>query len=124
MAATVVDPSFAIGDARYREPGSHVEKRSFYVGAAATLWFGWLLLILVGMVAGTRFSHIAVLQIALPVCLVPIVAPALAGRPGRAAVVTAASVAVAGHALPNGLGLVAAIVAGAVVGAVVEERSR
>jgi predicted branched-subunit amino acid permease len=124
MAATIVDPSFAIGDGRYREPGSAVEKRSFFVGATATLWVGWTLLIVVGAVAGARFAHVAVLQVALPVCLVPMVAPALAGRPGRAAVVTAATVAVIGRSWPSGLGLVAAIVAGAVAGAIVEEQAR
>lgn len=121
-AATIVDPSFALGDARYREPGRPAEQRAYYVGAAATLWIGWTAAIVAGAIVGAQFTHVAALQLALPICLVPLVAPVLATRPGAATVVTAAAVGVATREWPAGSGLLLAIVAGAVAGTIVERR--
>jgi predicted branched-subunit amino acid permease len=124
LAPTIVDPSFALGDARYQQPGSPEAKRSFYVGAAATLWFGWSALVTLGIVAGARLGELRVLELALPLCLVAMFAPRLVQRPGRAAVAVAAAVAYLGRGWPSGVGLLAAIVLGATAGAVVEGRTR
>ena len=121
-AATIVDPSFALGDARYREPGSPAARRSFYVGAAITLWIGWTAAIAVGAVIGAQFAHVSALQLALPICLVPLIAPVLSTRPGAATVVTAAIVGIVTRDWPAGSGLLLAIVVGAIAGTIVERR--
>jgi predicted branched-subunit amino acid permease len=123
MAFTIVDPSFAVGDDRYRGAGSPSDKRAFYVGAAGTLWFGWAAAVGLGMAFGGSIGQLSVLSMALPVCLVAMAAPALRNRPGRSAVATSIAVALSTNGLPAGTGLLIAIVAGAVVGAVVEGRT-
>jgi predicted branched-subunit amino acid permease len=124
MAATIVDPSFALGDSRYRREGSELAKRTYYIGAAATLWIGWTLIVGAGMALGTRFGRLPVLELALPLCLFVTIAPALVKRPACVAVVTAATVAVAGAGLPSGTGLLASILAGAAAGSIAEGASR
>jgi predicted branched-subunit amino acid permease len=123
-SAAIVDPSFALADARYRRPGSTADKRAFYVGAATTLWIGWTVLVVGGMAVGGRFGQPRVLALALPLCLFVMIAPSLVNRPVLAGVVTAGTVALFADQLPSGAGLLAAIVAGAVAGAIAEGRSR
>lgn len=124
LAAGIVDPSFALGSARYGEAGTAQAKRAFYVGAAGTLWVGWSVLIVAGTAFGSAIGRLHVLALALPVSLAVTAAPALRSSPGRAAVAASSVVALASGALPSGTGLVAAIVAGAVAGVLAEERAR
>ena len=124
MAFTIVDPSFAVGDARYRADGSLAAKRAYYIGAAATLWVGWTVLIAIGMSVGARFGQPLVLELALPLCLAVMVAPTLTTRPAGTAVLTAGVVALCTADLPSGIGLLASIIAGATAGAIAEGRSR
>jgi predicted branched-subunit amino acid permease len=124
MAATIVDPTFALARAREREPGTPAEKRSFYTGAAATLWFGWMLVVTAGMAVGTRVALGSVLRLTVPLSLTALVTPAVKDAPGRAAAGTAIGVAVAASSLLPGAGLLVGVVAGATAGALVERRSR
>jgi predicted branched-subunit amino acid permease len=123
-SAAIVDPSFALADARYRRPGPATDKRSFYIGAASTLWFGWTVLVVAGMAVGARFGQPRVLALALPLCLVVMIAPSLVSRPLLAGVSAAGAVSLFADHLPSGAGLLAAIVAGAAVGSFVEGRRR
>jgi predicted branched-subunit amino acid permease len=123
MAATLVEVSFALGDARYRAAGSPADKRAYFTGAALTLWFGWMAAVIAGSVVGSAIGAGSVLRLVVPLFLVTMLAPALDDAPGRAAATAAVSVAIAGSALPAGVGVVAAIAAGSVVGAGYERRS-
>jgi predicted branched-subunit amino acid permease len=122
MAVTIVDPTFALAEPRYRESGSAAGKRGYYLGVAVTMWFGWMALISLGMVVGDRVPADAGLEIAVPICLASLVVPSLSDRSGRLAVLVAVAIAVAGSGLPAGTGLLAAIVAGAVAGGFSDSR--
>jgi predicted branched-subunit amino acid permease len=123
MAPTIVDPTFALVEPRYREGGSRREKRAYYLGAALTLWFGWMALITVGMVAGGRVPAGVGLEVAVPICLTALVVPSLSSHPGRLAVFVAVVVAIAGSGWPAGSGLLAAIVGGALAGGIAERNT-
>ena len=123
MAVTIVDPSFAVGDARYRDTGSTSAKRAHYVGAAALLWLGWTAAVAAGMAFGSSLSDVRMLTMALPICLVAMIAPALRTRPGLCAVAVSVAVSLSTRGLPSGSGLLVAIIAGAAAGAVAERRA-
>ena len=108
-AYLLVDPSYAVGteDHRFR----------WYLGGAATLWVGWQLLVGVGMAFGSSVPTGLHLEMAVPLCLLAIVASQAKDRAAGRAAAVAAVVAVAAHGLPLGTGLPLAILAGIVVGA-------
>lgn len=122
MAFTVVDPAFAVGDTRYREPGDAAAKRWHYVGAAVALWFGWAVAIAAGATFAPAIGELRLLAMALPACLVAMIAPTLRTRPGALAIGVSMAVAALAHPLPSGAGLLLAIVAGATAGAIAEGR--
>jgi predicted branched-subunit amino acid permease len=124
MAATIVDPLFAVVEPRYRAEGDAVAKRSFCVGAALTLWFGWMLLVTAGALVGTRLGFVSALAVAAPICLAALVAPACASSPGRAAVAAGLVVTLLTSHVFGGAGLLAGIVTGAIAGSLVEGRQR
>jgi predicted branched-subunit amino acid permease len=122
LAPTIVDPTFALTEPRYRRPGARAARRAYYVGAALTIWSGWMALVSAGMLVGNRVPAGVGLDVAVPICLAALVVPSLAARPGRLAVAVSVTVAVAGSDLPAGTGLLVAIVAGAVAGGMAERR--
>jgi predicted branched-subunit amino acid permease len=119
-AATIVEPTFALGSARY-EHGETTGRRDYYVGAAITLWFGWMGAVLAGALLGLRLD-LPGISLLVPLSLVAMVTPSLKQKASRAAVVTALVIVVVGSAF-GGAGLIVPAVAGAVAGAVAEGRS-
>jgi branched chain amino acid efflux pump len=119
-AATVIDPTWVVAEQRATRPGTVAERRAHYAGAATLLTVGWLVLVTAGAVGGVLASGVAVLGVALPLCLLELVVPHLAHRPGAAAVGVAIAVVLATAALPSGVGLLLAMAAAGVVGVVVE----
>jgi predicted branched-subunit amino acid permease len=115
-AAMVVDPSFALGRARYDRPGSAPERRSYYLGAAATLAIGWTVLVTTGMVLGDRIVRVPGADLALPLSLLALLAPKLRDRVELRVVIAAGLVTAASGGLPRGAALPLAIAAGALAG--------
>jgi predicted branched-subunit amino acid permease len=122
FAYLLVDPSYAVGSVGYQEPDPDRIPHAYYLGAAVTLWVGWQLLTLTGLVFGALVPPGLHLEFAVPLCLLAIVATqATEGRTQRAALVSAL-VAVLAHGLPGGAGTPVAIVAGVVAGATATDR--
>jgi predicted branched-subunit amino acid permease len=120
-AFLLVDPTWLVATQRAARPGRDADRRRHHTAAGLTMWVGWLALVTVGLTVGGRVGGDS-LVLAVPLCLVAAVAPALRDPAAVAAVVTAGVTVVAGRGWPVGTGLLAAIVAGAVAGAAVDRR--
>ena len=101
-AYLLVDPSFAVGDHRYRRQvaGGHV----FYLAAAITLWGAWHVAIAIGATAGAVVPSSWGLEYVVPLFLL------------------AEVVAVAARGLPMHTGILVAILCGALAGTTVDRR--
>ncbi len=120
-APMIVDPVWAVAEARALEPGSQREIRAHYFGAAITLFLAWSGLIVAGVMLGSRLdSH--TLGVAAPLCLLFLVSPRLRDPRTRIVVIAAAAGALAGRALPSGLAIFVAVFAGCAVGYVLDRR--
>lgn len=86
-------------------------------GAGFTLWAGWQLATLAGVLLGARLPADLGLDFALPLTFIAIVVPLIDDRAKLAAALTAGATAVLLAALPYKTGLFAAALAGLAVGA-------
>ena len=121
-AAMVVDPTFVVAEAGRARRISLAAERRFFLSAGLALGAGWSFFMAVGAIAGDHLaaSH---LEVAVPLCLVPLVAPRLRDAGSRAVVAAAAVVALATSGWSAGTGVLAAIAVGCAVGAVTARRS-
>ena len=123
-AAILIDPTWALADARASRPGSAADYRRYYLAAALTLGIGWTLMVTVGTMLGHRIGGGFGLDLTIPLCMVGLVGPRLI-RWSDAGIAAAAGVVVwSTSAWPAGTGLLLAIGAGVAVGALAEGRSR
>ena len=120
-AATIVEPTWAMAEHRWRT-GGPTGARAHYVGAAAMLTVGWTAAVTLGTFIGRVDGLAAHLAVAVPLCLVAMVAPHLRLPGGVAAVVAAAGTAVVARAVVPGFELLPAMAAAAAAGLLVERR--
>jgi predicted branched-subunit amino acid permease len=114
-AAMVIDPTWAVGERLAEECPDPVRQRRRFLAAGTTLGVGFTATVAVGIVAAGRIG-VPDLEVAVPLCLLALVGPAL-GRPAdRRVVVGAALVGLLTAGWPSGTGLVAATVAGCLAG--------
>jgi predicted branched-subunit amino acid permease len=121
-ALLLIDPTWAIADRRTHAPGTDAQRRAHYLGAAITLLVGWATMITGGVLVGSGASPLlspgAVnLRVAVPLCLVVLVAPRLGDPSSRTTVLAVAAVAVVSLSWQAGTGMLLAIAVGAVSGA-------
>ena len=117
-AVMLTDAPWAL--ARGRSTG----RRSFYLGAAGTLFVAWPVLVTIGMlVAGDWVTAMAVTAILPALTLGAVVVTQLRQRPVAAAVGAASLTALATASLDAGVALLACAVAGVAAGLVAEARS-
>jgi predicted branched-subunit amino acid permease len=120
-AATIVEPTWAMAEHRLRTGGPR-GAREHYAGAAAVLTVGWTAAVTVGTFVGRVDGLAAHLAVAVPLCLVVLVAPHLRLPGGVAAVVAAAVTAVVARAVVPGFEVLPAMAAAAAAGLLVERR--
>lgn len=116
-ALLLIDPTWAIAEQRVRAPGTDADRRAHFLGAALTLLVGWATMISIGALLGSTGGAVDHLGVTVPLCLVALVAPRLREHDTRPTVVLAACVAFVSLTWPSGTGVLAAVAAGAVVGA-------
>lgn len=118
LAFWLTDEAFAVVQHRYAEPDASPFKHWYYLGAALAMYLNWQLSTLVGVAFGQAVPNLAGwgLDFAMIATFVGIVVPMLRNRPQVAAALVAAVVALLAHAWPYKLGLMAAALAGIVVG--------
>lgn len=121
-AMLLIDPMWALAERRQRRPGTDAARRAHYLGASAALMAGWSTVITCGMIfgsgAGPLFeSGVVELELAVPLCLVALLADRLRDRSTRLTVVAAALCAVTTAHWPAGTGMLLVIGLGVVIGA-------
>lgn len=126
LAFWLTDEAFAVVQHRYAEEDDSPLKHWYFLGAALAMYLSWVSYTLVGVVFGQAVPNLAAwgLDFAMLATFIGIVVPMLRNRPQVAAAVVAGAVAVACQGLPYKLGLMAAALAGIVVGVVLERRDR
>jgi 4-azaleucine resistance transporter AzlC len=117
LAYVLTDEAYAAVILRFsggRPPGAN---RHWYVlGAGVSLWTGWQLSTAAGLLLGGRIPRDLPLDFALPVTFIAIVVPMIRSRAALAAAAVAAVVAILCAGWPLKLGMMAASVAGILVG--------
>lgn len=120
----LVEPSYAVASEDLETGGDPLRHRWYYLGAGVTLWVGWQVVTLVGLLGGERVTHVVPADVALVLALLGMLVP-MARRSGDAAL--AAAVGLLGGlvfaGLPLGTGTLVAG-AGGVVAASVAKRRR
>jgi predicted branched-subunit amino acid permease len=114
-APFVIDPTWAAGERLAAECPDPADQRRRFLAAGIMLGTGFSATVAIGMLVGARLDT-AELGIAVPLCLLAMVGPALRQPANQRAVVVAAAVALATAGWPSGTGLLAAIAAGCAAG--------
>ncbi|TLX59928.1 branched-chain amino acid ABC transporter permease [Stutzerimonas nosocomialis] len=125
LAFVLTDEAYAVVQKRYAEPDSAAHKHWYFFGAALTMYLNWQLSTLAGIAFGQAVPNIAAwgLDFAMIATFVGIAVPMMRTRPQVASAVVAGAVALLCWELPYKLGLVAAALAGIVVGVWLERRA-
>jgi predicted branched-subunit amino acid permease len=120
VAATVVEPTWAVAEERRRvggpTRGDDVAARRHHAGAVLLVSAGWLAAVSVGALVGTADRVAPHLVVALPLCLVAMVVPHLRLPGGALAVLAAAVTALAAREVLPGTEVVLAMLAAAAAG--------
>lgn len=114
----LTDESYAVVIQRYARADASPHKHWYYLGSALFMYTNWQLCTVVGIVAGTRLDGMADwgLEFAMVVTFIGIIVPLLRNLPMIACALVSGAVAVACHALPHQLGLMAGALAGMLTG--------
>jgi predicted branched-subunit amino acid permease len=120
-AATIVEPTWAMAEHRLRT-GGPIGARAHYFGAAGMLTVGWTAAVTLGTLIGRVDGLASHLAVAVPLCLVAMVAPHLRLPGGIAAIAAAAGTAVVARAVVPGFELLPAMAAAAAAGLLAERR--
>lgn len=122
-AAAVVDPTWIISTRRAQQGGTLAQQRAHYAGAATLLTAGWTGAVTAGLFLGSAQSVAGLLGIAVPLCLVVVIAPHTRLRGGLTAVAGAAIATLASSGWPAGSGLLMAMAVAGFCGAIATRRS-
>jgi 4-azaleucine resistance transporter AzlC len=123
LAYLLTDEAYAVAILDYQR-GPRPFQHWFFLGAGLALWTTWQASTAAGIFLGAQVPDSWALDFALPLTFIALVVPAIKDRPAVAAALAAGAVALLGSALPYKLGLMAAALAGIVVGLWLEERAR
>lgn len=122
LAFGLTDEAYAVIQHRYARDDASPHRHWFFLGAALTMYLGWQLSTLVGIAFGKAVPDIASwgLDFAMIATFIGIAVPMMRSRPQVAAALAAGAVALLCWSLPYKLGLVAAALAGILVGVLLE----
>ncbi|EKM96979.1 branched-chain amino acid transport protein AzlC [Stutzerimonas degradans] len=125
LAFLLTDEAFAVVQQRYAREDASPHKHWFFLGAALTMFVNWQLSTLVGVLFGQAVPDVASwgLDFAMIATFIGIAVPMMTTRPQVASAVCAGIVALLTWELPYKLGLIAAALAGIVVGVWLEQRA-
>jgi predicted branched-subunit amino acid permease len=112
----LTDEAFAVS-AKYIQVNDRPKNAHFHLlGSGLTLWVGWQIATIVGVVLGTTLPETWQLGFAIPLTFIALVAPNLRNLPHLMAAFVAGCVAVLGQGLPWNLWIVCAAIAGIFAG--------
>lgn len=124
LAYLLTDEAYAVAVTRYvrdeDRPDAAPFRHWYLLGAGFTLWLSWQLSTAAGVFMGGVVPRSWSLEFTLPLTFIALVFPGLKDRGAISAAVAAGLLAVLAAGLPFKLGLIAAAIAGILVGLVVE----
>lgn len=125
LAFWLTDEAFAVIQHRYARDDASPHKHWFFLGAGLTMYLSWQLATLAGIAFGQAVPNVASwgLDFAMIATFIGIAVPMMRTRPQVASALVAAVVALLTWELPYKLGLIAAALAGIVVGVWLERRA-
>lgn len=125
LAFWLTDEAFAVIQHRYARDDTSALKHWYFLGAGLTMYLSWQLATLAGIAFGQAVPNVASwgLDFAMIATFIGIAVPMMRTRPQVASALVAAVVALLTWDLPYKLGLIAAALAGIVVGVWLERRA-
>ncbi|WP_108652532.1 AzlC family ABC transporter permease [Dongshaea marina] len=112
-AYLLTDQSYAVSHLHFEQhPLSAKEKTLFFLGTGFPLWLFWQLSTGVGIFFGQAVPQSWGLDLAVPLCFLSLLIPALRNRPSVLAAVVGGTLSVLLHQMPYNLGLLIAAVCG------------
>ncbi|MFI5345655.1 MAG: AzlC family ABC transporter permease [Elusimicrobiota bacterium] len=120
LSYLLTDEAYAATIVHYETDGVRPDSHWFFLGAGLALWFTWQISSALGIFAGAAIPPSWRLDFALPLTFIAMVAPVLRDFPVVAAALTAGVTALLTFGLPYRLGLIAAALAGILVGTILE----
>ena len=123
LAYLLTDEAYAAAIGRLMQRPTAVNVHWVLFGSGLTLWAGWQVATLGGIVLGSELPAGLELDFALPLTFIAIVVPMIDSRALLVSALTAGAAAVALAALPYKVGLFFAALAGLVVGALLTRRT-
>ncbi len=125
LAYLMTDEAYAVTIIHYNEGRTPAATRHwFFLGAGVALWTTWQTTTAIGIFLGASIPASWSLDFALALTFTGLVVPTLRDRPHVAAALTAGLVAVLAASWPYKLGLIAAAIAGILVGTALESLGR
>lgn len=118
----MTDQAFVVSAGRYEPDSDATTVKWFYLGAALTLWAGWQIATIVGIVLGAQVPAEWSLDFAIALVFLGLLAPAVSSRPAAVAALVGGVIAVLTLNLPNGTGIIVASLAGVAAGSFAEWR--
>lgn len=115
LGAVVSTPAAVVSLAQFAGDTS-VDARSYYLGAALTMWGTWQVGTVVGLVVGARLPTGLGLEFVVPLVFIGLLFQTVEGRPSIVAGGVGGAVALVGSGLPLGLGFVVGAVTGVLAG--------
>jgi len=122
LSYLLTDEAYAAAIVHYETDGLKPESHWFFLGAGLALWLTWQFSTALGIFAGAAIPPSWRLDFALPLTFLAMVVPVLKDLPIVAAALTAGITALLAFGLPYKLGLIAAALAGILVGTILERR--
>ena len=122
LAYLLTDEAYAVTIGHYLAPGEARFKHWYFLGAGLTLWTSWQLSTAAGVFLGAQVPASWGLDFTLALTFIALVVPLIKDRPTLLAALTAGAVAMLATGLPYRLNLLAAALAGILVGLWSEQR--
>jgi 4-azaleucine resistance transporter AzlC len=122
LSYLLTDEAYAVTIIHYMKESQSPYKHYYFLGAGLTLWSGWQLSTMSGILLGEQLPASWSLDFTLALTFIALVAPALKDRASILAAAAAGVTAVAAYHLPYKLGLFAAALAGIAAGMAWEGR--
>ncbi len=120
----LIDQQFAVAETAPELVNPTPQYRLWhFVGAGIFMWTIWQLAVGTGVIVGDLVREEWQLIFSVPVLFLGLMVLSIKNQAGAAAAVTGGVIAVLGQDLPQGSGLLLAIIIGMAVGALVEQRS-
>lgn len=124
LAYLLTDEAYAAAVGRMADGPPGKQRHWFLFGCGITLWIGWQLSTVVGVLVGTTIPSSWALDFSIALTFIALLVPALRRRSELVAVAVAAATALLGQALPHKLWIVLAAAAGMAAGMLAQRFDR